>query len=103
MNTQEMAGEEKLKEVLEEEEIPGHGIKGTIEEVINQIENPKGEYIIIIDENEEIEDEENELNNLSLEEHYKYYENQGMNKKEIIKQIAKDRNVSKNDIYMKFI
>ena len=78
-------------------------IKGTIEEVINQIENPKGEYIIIIDENEEIEDEENELNNLSLEEHYKYYENQGMNKKEIIKQIAKDRNVSKNDIYMKFI
>ena len=78
-------------------------IKGTIEEVINQIENPKGEYIIIIDENEEIEDEENELNNLTLEEHYKYYENQGMNKKEIIKQIAKDRNVSKNDIYMKFI
>lgn len=78
-------------------------IRGTIEEVINQIENPKGEYIIIIDENEEIEDEENELNNLTLEEHYKYYENQGMNKKEIIKQIAKDRNVSKNDIYMKFI
>ena len=49
------------------------------------------------------EDEENELNSLSLEEHYKFYENQGLDKKEIIKKIAKDRNVSKNEIYMKFI
>ena len=29
--------------------------------------------------------------------------NQGINKKEIIKKIAKDRNVNKNDIYMKFV
>ncbi len=29
--------------------------------------------------------------------------NYGFDKKEIIKKIAKDRNVSKNDIYMKFI
>ena len=43
------------------------------------------------------------LNNLSLEEHYKYYEKQGLDKKEIIKKIAKDRNVNKNEIYMKFI
>ena len=42
-------------------------------------------------------------NNLSLEEHYKYYEKQGLDKKEIIKKIAKDRNVNKNEIYMKFI
>ena len=48
-------------------------------------------------------EEENELNNLSLEEHYKYYEKQGLDKKEIIKKIAKDRNVNKNEIYMKFI
>ena len=33
----------------------------------------------------------------------KYYERQGFTKKEIIKRIAKDRNVSKNEIYMKFI
>lgn len=78
-------------------------IRGTIDEIINKIENPKGEYIILIDENTEIKDEENELNNLTLEEHYKYYEDKGMDKKEIIKQIAKDRKVSKNDIYMKFI
>ena len=46
---------------------------------------------------------ENELNFLTLEEHYKYYEKKGFEKKEIIKKIAKDRNVNKNDIYMKFV
>ena len=42
-------------------------------------------------------------NNLSLEEHYNLYEKQGLEKKEIIKKIAKDRNVNKNEIYQKFI
>ena len=78
-------------------------VRGKINDIIEKIDNPKGEYIIIIDSNEEKDEGENELNNLSLEEHYKYYEDKGMNKKEIIKQIAKDRNVSKNEIYMKFI
>ena len=43
------------------------------------------------------------LNNLTLEEHYNFYEKNGLNKKEIIKKIAKDRNVSKNEIYQYFI
>ena len=47
--------------------------------------------------------DENELNKLSIEEHYKFYESQGLNKKEIIKKIAKDRNVNKNEIYQRFI
>ena len=40
---------------------------------------------------------------LSLEEHYKFYENQNMDKKEIIKKIAKDRNKNKNEIYQYFL
>ena len=44
-----------------------------------------------------------DLNKLSLEEHFKYYEKQGYEKKEIIKKIAKDRNVNKNEIYQQFI
>ena len=48
-------------------------------------------------------EKENELNNLSLEEHYKFYENEGLDKKEIIKKIAKDRGVNKNEIYQYFI
>ena len=59
--------------------------------------------ILIIEGATEKTEEENKLNNLTLEEHYKYYEKQGFDKKEIIKKIAKDRNVNKNEIYMKFI
>ena len=44
-----------------------------------------------------------EINSLSLEEHYDYYDKQGFSKKEIIKLIAKDRKVSKNEIYQHFI
>lgn len=40
---------------------------------------------------------------MTLEEHYEYYEKQGFTKNEIIKKIAKDKGVSKNEIYQKFI
>ena len=78
-------------------------IRGKVSEIINKYNeaDPKGEFIILI-EGIKIK-EENNLNNLSLEEHYKYYENQGLDKKEIIKKIAKDRNVNKKEIYQKFI
>jgi len=77
-------------------------IRGTIDEIIKNAENPKGEFIILIEGGIK-EEKENTLNELSLEEHFEYYKNQGLNKKEIIKKIAKDRNVDKNEIYMKFI
>lgn len=76
-------------------------IRGTVEEVINKTENIKGEIVIIIEGSKE--KQENDLCNLSLEEHFEFYKNQGLDKKEIIKKIAKDRNVSKNEIYQKFI
>ena len=78
-------------------------IRGTVEEILQKLDKNtvKGEYIILIEGNEI--KKENELNFLPLDEHYKYYENLGMDKKEIIKKIAKDRNVNKNEIYMKFI
>lgn len=78
---------------------------GTIEELEAQMKEPKGEYVILIDKAEKTQNEiqKEELNNLSIEEHYNYYEKIGLNKKEIIKQIAKDRDVSKNEIYQKFL
>ena len=78
-------------------------IRKNVNELLNEIENLKGEMILIIEGAPKAFEEENELNILSLEEHYKYYEKQGLDKKEIIKKIAKDRNVNKNEIYMKFI
>lgn len=78
-------------------------LRGNVSEILVNLEKnpPKGEYIILIKGEKIVE--ENELNKLSLEEHYEFYKNQGLEKKEIIKKIAKDRNVSKNEIYQKFI
>ena len=77
-------------------------IRGNIDEIIQKSENLKGEIVLIIEGNKESE-EENSLNNLTIEEHYKFYENQGFSKKDIIKKVAKDRNMNKNEVYQKFI
>ena len=76
-------------------------IRGDIDFLIEKSKEIKGEIVLIIEANNK--KEENKLLDLSLEEHYKYYENQGLEKKEIIKKIAKDRNVNKNEIYINFI
>ena len=78
-------------------------IRKDIDELLENIDGLKGEMILIIEGTTQKDENETQLNLLSLEEHYKYYQNQGFNKKDIIKKIAKDRNVNKNEIYMKFI
>ena len=75
---------------------------GTISKLISNFEQPKGEFVIILDLNKREEDEQ-EFTKMTLEEQYLLYERQGLEKKEIIKQIAKDRKVSKNEIYQEFI
>ena len=47
--------------------------------------------------------EENDFENMSVEDQYKFYKNQGIEKKEIIKLIAKNKKVPKNDIYKLFL
>lgn len=77
-------------------------IRGSIDEIISKSESLKGEMIILI-EGAIKQENENSLNDLSLEEHYEYYEKMGLEKKEIIKNIAKDKGVNKNEIYMNFV
>ena len=78
-------------------------IYGTISELINLSPEPKGEYVIVLDLNTNENSEDVDFSKMSLEEHYNFYEKLGLDKKEIIKQIAKDRNVNKNEIYQSFI
>ena len=77
-------------------------IRGNIDYLLSKIPEIKGEIVLIIDKAKPQEGE-SELNSLSLDEHYKFYEKQGFSKKDIIKKIAKDRNVNKNEIYQYFI
>lgn len=76
----------------------------TIEEALDYYEKqePKGECVMVIEgkSREEIRAEEKaQWEGLSIEEHMAHYLNNGMRKKEAMKQVAKDRGVSKRDIY----
>ena len=79
-------------------------VRGTASELLDIFQDVKGEFVLIIEKsNKELVEDMQNLNDLTLEEHYKYYEKKGLDKKEIIKKIAKDRNVNKNEIYKNFI
>ena len=78
--------------------------RGTIESAIQYYtENePKGEYVLVIKglDREVVENEaKQEWLKLTVEEHLEYYIKQGNDKKEAMKLVAKDRGVSKRDIY----
>ena len=73
-----------------------------INDLIEKSKDIKGEIVILIEGNKNIE-QNNNLLEMSLEDHYNYYEEQGFEKKEIVKRIAKDRKVNKNEIYQYFI
>lgn len=64
--------------------------------------DPKGECVLVIEgkSNQEIKQEkQDEWNRLSVHEHLQLYINQGMDKKEAMKIVARDRGVTKREIY----
>ena len=69
----------------------------TLKQGYNGVE--KGEFVVLIDKPET---KINKFEEISIEEHVQQYLNQGLTKNEAIKQVAKDRNVKKNDIYKLF-
>lgn len=78
--------------------------KTTFDDVIKFYEDnePKGEYVLVIS-GKTFETKEQEAReaweSLSVEEHMAHYEDSGMERKEAMKQVAKDRGISKRDVY----
>ena len=67
---------------------------------------PRGEYVLIIcgkSRSEVIKEQQQNWETMPLEEHMAYYENQGVDHKEAMKLVAKDRGVSKRDIYQQLL
>lgn len=65
-------------------------------------QEPKGEYVLVLEGRSYLEleaDKQEQWGALALEDHMKLYLDQGMNKKEAMKSVAKDRGMSKRDIY----
>ena len=65
-------------------------------------QEPKGEFVIVIEGRAFEEKEEEERKNweeMSMEDHVDYYIAQGMDRKEAMEAAAKDRGISKRDVY----
>ncbi len=65
-------------------------------------EEPRGEYVLVVEGKSQEEKREEEIaswQSMSIEEHMTFYENQGMDSKSAMKQVAKDRGVGKREIY----
>ena len=80
-------------------------IRGTIEKVLETLEDVKGEYIILFENHAKTEKqiEIENINQLRIEEQFEIYTKKGLSKKDAIKQIAKNNKVPKDTIYKKFI
>lgn len=76
----------------------------TIEDILKYYETqePKGECVLVIEGKnraELVQEERARWEEMSIEKHMEVYLGQGMDKKEAMKAVAKDRGVSKRDIY----
>ena len=63
---------------------------------------PRGEYVLVLEGKsfEEIAEEEKKTwEAMTIEEHMAVYEGQGIDRKEAMKLVAKDRGISKRDVY----
>ncbi len=82
-------------------------VRTTISDAINKYEEnpPRGEFVIVIEgkKSEDIEAEREAVwQKMSVSEHVEMYIKQGIDEKEALKKTAKDRGVSKRDIYNEY-
>lgn len=67
-----------------------------------QENEPKGEFVLVIhgkNQEELLQEAQAAWESLSLEEHMSHYEEQGISRKDAMKMVAKDRGISKRDVY----
>lgn len=69
--------------------------RGTVKEVIEQTVDIKGEIVIIVDGNKQGKS----YDNLTIIEHVNLFIKEGHDSKEAIKLVAKERNISKKEVY----
>ena len=73
--------------------------RGSIDEILDEIKEPKGEFVIVIEENKEKET----YDNVDIIDHINMLISTGKLEKDAIKEVAKLHNLKKNEVYMKYI
>lgn len=74
--------------------------RGNISSVIDELNSQeiRGEFVLVVEGNFN----ENDYSNLTIEEHINMYLEDGLELKEAMKQVAKDRNTTKSEIYKQY-
>ena len=73
-------------------------IRGTVEHILKNVENLKGEIVIVVDGNHD----KQTFDNLSIKDHVNLYIEDGLTTNEAIKKVAKERGIPKSEIYNEY-
>lgn len=74
-------------------------IRGKITEILDVCDSLKGEMVIVVEGSKEIIEQTFDLD---INEQIEVYMNEGLTSKEAIKKVAKERNLSKNEVYKSY-
>jgi 16S rRNA (cytidine1402-2'-O)-methyltransferase len=103
-----LGGERRISLVRELTKIHEEVFRTTVSGALETYEAPdgeqkiRGEYVLVIkgkDPEEIRKKEQEQWENLTVSEHMDYYLQQGLEKKEAMKAVAKDRGISKREVY----
>ena len=86
------------------EEVFPTTISGALERFL--LEEPKGEFVFVLEgrtAEEMKQEEQQEWENIPIEEHMERYMAAGMDKKQAMKEVARDRGISKRDVYQQLL
>lgn len=85
-------------------------LRGKLADIISDYESEKiairGEYVLVIEGKsllEKREERRKSFEEISIREHYEKYIAEGMDKKEAMKAVAKDRGIQKRDVYKELL
>lgn len=97
-NMYQVFGDRKICLARELSKLYEEYIRGTISEVVDQVDSIKGEIVLIVEGNTQKVD----YNDLDILEHVNLYIEDGLTEKDAIKKVAKERNVAKSIIYKEY-
>ena len=106
----EYLGNRNISIVRELTKLHEEVLKGNLEAIIADYEVEKivvrGEYVLVIEGKsllEKREERQKSFEEISIKEHYEKYISEGMDKKEAMKAVAKDRGIQKREVYKELL
>ena len=106
----EYIGDRNIAIVRELTKLHEEVIKGKLAQVIADYESEKiairGEYVLVIEGKSLLEkkvERQKAFEDISIREHYEKYISEGMDKKEAMKAVAKDRGIQKREVYKELL